>query len=67
MITLTVNGDKTELEKPVSILEFLESRGVNSKHAAVAVNMVILNRDLLAEIQLADGDKMEIVHAVGGG
>ncbi len=67
MITLTVNGDEKELDGPVSVQEFVDSFGVNLDHAAVAVNMVVLRRDELADATLDDGDRVEIVRAVGGG
>ena len=67
MITLTVNGDERELDGPVSVQEFVDILGVNLEHAAVAVNMVVLRRDELAAATLDDGDRVEIVRAVGGG
>jgi len=34
---------------------------------AVAVNEEIVRREAYAEVRLAPGDRVEVIHAVGGG
>lgn len=67
MIVLTVNGKDRQLEEPTKLLAFLESLGVNLTSVAVAYNGDVLRRDALDGITLSEGDRVEIVRAVGGG
>ena len=67
MILLTVNGKKRELESTMSLVAYLDSLGVSKKSIAVAHNGTILRRDELPNVELAEGDQLEIVRAVGGG
>jgi sulfur carrier protein len=67
MIVLSVNGKEQRLEKPTSILSYLESLGVNLETMAVGHNGIVLRRGELLHVTLSDGDRVEIVRAVGGG
>ncbi len=67
MILLTVNGKKRELESTMSLVAYLDSLGISTKSIAVAHNGTIVRRDELPDVELAEGDQLEIVRAVGGG
>ena len=67
MITLTVNGKAREANGPVSIDRYLEEIGITQTHIAVAHNGEVIRRAELGGITLRDGDRLEIVRAVGGG
>jgi len=67
VITLTVNGEKRELEEPVRLTAFLETLDFNPRHVAVARNGTVLQRKKWPEVVLQDGDILEIVRMVGGG
>jgi thiamine biosynthesis protein ThiS len=67
VITLTVNGEKRELEGPVRLTAFLETLDFNPRHVAVAHNGAVLQREKWSEVTLQDGDILEIVRMVGGG
>ena len=67
MITLTVNGEKRELEGPVRLTAFLETLDFDLRHVAVAHNGAVLQRQKWSEVVLQDGDVLEIVRMVGGG
>jgi thiamine biosynthesis protein ThiS len=67
VITLTVNGEKRELEGPVKLTAFLETLDFNPRHVAVARNGTVLQRKKWPEVVLQDGDVLEIVRMVGGG
>jgi thiazole synthase len=41
--------------------------GLDPAKVAVERNLAIVPRSTLADVQLADGDRLEIVHFVGGG
>ena len=62
-----VNGRERELPQSVNLREYVVSLGVNIATIAVAVNGEVVKRDSLASVELADGDAVEIVRAVGGG
>ena len=67
MINLTVNGKPRQASGPMPIPDYLAEIGVTQTAIAVARNGEVIPRALLAEATLADGDRLEIVRAVGGG
>jgi thiamine biosynthesis protein ThiS len=67
VITIRVNGELRQLPHPVSIAALVEEMGLAGKRIALEHNGEIVPRSQFATRQLADGDAMEIVAAVGGG
>ena len=67
MIVLTVNGKERELDAPTNLVTYLEQLGVAEQRLAVAYNGTVLRKEELAKIMLTEGDRLEIVRAVGGG
>ncbi len=67
MITLTVNGKSRTIPREMTLLEFMQEHGVNPQTVAVEYNGEILRRDRYGEVHLQAGDRVEIVHMVGGG
>ncbi|MBS0511073.1 MAG: sulfur carrier protein ThiS [Proteobacteria bacterium] len=67
MIQVTVNGQREALQAELTVLALLESRGLVGKRLAVERNGEIVPKARHAEVKLADGDRLEIVVAVGGG
>ena len=67
MISVTVNGKDRKLERPTALLSYLDSLGVNLSHIAVAYNGVVLRKEEFPQVTLSEGDRVEIVRAVGGG
>lgn len=67
MIELTVNGKARQVERPTSLLAFLEDNQIDPRIVAVEHNGEIVKRERYAETDLADGDRLEIVRMVGGG
>ena len=66
-MNLTINGEQREIENHQNVRGLLKELDIEGKHIAVAVNMQIVPRDQFESTRLAEGDKVEIVHAVGGG
>jgi sulfur carrier protein len=64
---LTVNGERLTLALPFSVSDLLASRGLSLKRIAVERNGEIVPRGLHAQTFLQNGDRIEIVIAVGGG
>ena len=67
MISVVVNGKQEQLAAPISLLEFLESKGVAGRRIAVAHNGDVLRRDEYEGAIINDRDRIEIVLPVGGG
>ena len=64
---IVLNGESRSLATPVTVLELLQSEGLGERRVAVEVNGEIVPRSRHRESQLQDGDRVEIVHALGGG
>lgn len=64
---ITVNGSTTLYEPPLAIAGLLERMALAGKKVAVERNGEIVPRGAHASTLLADGDRLEIVAAVGGG
>ncbi len=64
---IQLNGEMTALDGDVTIHDLIESLGLAGRRIAVEVNEEIVPRSLHADTRLADGDSVEIVHAIGGG
>ncbi len=67
MITLTVNGKPREIEREMTIPEFLAAHGVNPETVAVAVNGEVVAKERWPGVTLRAGDAVEVVRMVGGG
>jgi sulfur carrier protein len=67
MIKLLLNGAEREFEAPLSVLELLRRTGHAERRVAVEVNREIVPRSEHGARALAPGDRVEIVHALGGG
>ncbi len=61
------NGRPTDLDVGTTIAEFIRSRGLDPRYVAVERNGEALERGRYEQIQLADGDRLELVRAVAGG
>jgi sulfur carrier protein len=64
---VTVNGKPMELPAGLTIDGLLARLKVRREFTAVALNREVAPRSRYAEIRLQDGDKIEIVHPMGGG
>jgi sulfur carrier protein len=67
MIQVTVNGARHRFETPLDVRAMLEKLSMAGKKVAVEKNGEIVPRSLHQQTLLADGDRLEIVVAVGGG
>lgn len=64
---IIVNGAPQRLAESVTVAALLEARGLAGKRLAVERNGEIVPRSHHAQTPLVDGDRIEIVVAVGGG
>ena len=67
MIQVSVNGCTQTYEQPLVVAELLRSMALAGKKIAVERNGEIVPRGAHGVTLLADGDRLEIVVAVGGG
>jgi len=67
MIQVTVNGAEHRFERPVEVSALLSPLNLIGKKVAVERNGEIVPKSAHASTVLADGDRLEIVVAVGGG
>ena len=66
-IAIVVNGATVQLAARSSVATLLADRDLTGKRVAVERNGAIVPRSRHAETQIEDGDRIEIVVAVGGG
>ena len=64
---LTINGENREFNSISMISTLLDQLGMKPDRVAVELNRELIPRDRWAATELSDGDKLEIVHFVGGG
>jgi sulfur carrier protein len=67
MVTITINGERREFAQPLAFTQLVEELGLAGKRIAVERNGEIVPRSQFAARSVADGDRLEIVVAVGGG
>lgn len=66
-MTILVNGEEKELADGSTVAELIEAIGLKPERLAVELNREIVRRAEWGSTSLSDGDKVEIVHFVGGG
>ena len=66
-ISLTLNGDLRRFRKSATVADLVRDIGLDPSKVAVERNLEIVSRSTLEDVVLVDGDRLEIVHFVGGG
>ena len=66
-LRVTINGREEVLPVGLTVAGLLERRGIHTTMVAVEQNGRILRKSEFPDIAIAAGDKLEIVHFVGGG
>ena len=66
-IQVHVNGREREVQSGLSIHDLVESFDLNPRLIVVELNREILSRDQFEDVQVSEGDTVELVHFVGGG
>src|SRR5690349_1515768 len=66
-LEITLNGETRRLDKAQSVRGLLESLGLDPAKIAVERNLEIVPRSAYGEVALTHGDRLEIVHFIGGG
>ena len=66
-MTLHVNGEARDFPSPLSLSALIDQMGMKQDRVAIELNREIVPRDQWAATNLSHGDRLEIVHFVGGG
>ena len=64
---IILNGETRRLDQPLSVRGLLESLGLDPAKIAVERNLEIVPRSTYDQVAVGQGDKLEIVHFIGGG
>lgn len=67
MITVSINGESRQFSESLRVTDLVERLGLAGKRIAVERNGEIVPRSEFPAHSVADGDRLEIVVAVGGG
>ena len=66
-IRVTLNGAPREFPAPLTFAQLLDELALAGRRLAVERNGEIVPRSRFGDARLADGDRIEVVMAVGGG
>lgn len=66
-VKVTINGEEREFADSLSIGGLLDELNIRPARVVVELNRRIVPRDAYGATVLSEGDKLEIVHFVGGG
>ncbi len=67
IVILTINGERRQLPDIPNVAALVEHLGMKGDRVAIELNLEIAPRDRWSNTPLQDGDRLEIVHFVGGG
>ena len=62
-----LNGESREVREGARLDDLVTDLSLAPARIAIEVNQEVVRRDRWAETSLAEGDRIEIVHFVGGG
>ena len=66
-ITITLNGEARALAGPVTVAGLVRVLALDGRKIAVERNREIVPRGRYEATELGQGDRLEIVHFIGGG
>jgi thiazole synthase len=66
-IAIRVNGEHRRIASGLTLADLANELGLEPTKVAVERNLAVVPRSTLAQVQIEDGDDIEIVHFVGGG
>lgn len=66
-IDVIVNGEPRRVARDATLLELLAALALDPRTVVVEHNRRIVRQPALGEVTVAPGDRIELVHFVGGG
>jgi thiamine biosynthesis protein ThiS len=67
MMKLTINGESRTFDAVADVAGLVTALGLDPRKVAVERNLEIVPRSAYGRTALAEGDRIEIVHFIGGG
>ena len=64
---ISINGESRTFDAPITVAALLAELGFDARKIAVERNREIVRRSAFADTALGEGDRIEIVHFIGGG
>ena len=64
---IMINGENRELTAGVTVAALLETLRIDTRKVAVERNLEIVSKSAFTTTEIQDGDRLEIVHFIGGG
>ena len=64
---IKLNGETKDVADGTTLLSLVEQLSLAPERLAVELNQEVIRRAEWPEVKLSDGDRVEIVHFVGGG
>lgn len=62
-----INGETKEIDGEINLTELLARLSLPDQRIAVELNREVVRKKDWANIKISDGDKLEVIHFVGGG
>ncbi len=66
-VLINLNGDDREIPAGLTVRELLSHLDLNERLVVVERNREVLRRAQYGDVQVREGDEIELVHFVGGG
>lgn len=66
-LSIAINGEPRDVERGCSVRALLDQLGLGDRRVAVAINRDVVPRSGYDRTTISDGDRIEILEAVGGG
>ncbi len=67
MMTVQVNGENRRVSRSATVLDLLRQFDLDPRTVVVELNRELIRGQTLGNTVLSDGDRLELVHFVGGG
>ena len=66
-VKINLNGKNRFISSKMSLKSLLNNNKIPINKVAIEINEEIINKKKISKIKLKNGDKIEIVHFIGGG
>ncbi len=67
MIEVAINGENQQFPEGVTLAQLVERMALTEQRLAIELNLQVIPRSRYAQVELHAHDRIEIVHAIGGG
>lgn len=64
---IMINGESRDLTPGLTVAGLLQDLGIDNRKVAVERNLEIVPKSAFTTTEVQDGDRLEIVHFIGGG